>query len=171
MLTDDYNQSFLRAAAVIVYIICVIRIIVEVVQLFFRKYRYLLEWENYLQIVSFVSSMIFVSYGLQSGCQCPDSWQWQIGAFSLCVSWLLLIVFLKEFPLTGIYVEMFIHIIFTFMTLLVFALLLIISFGLTFYMIFFRPVGCATYRSLLVSLYATQNLLYCVSFICKSSGT
>ena len=85
--------------------------------------------------------MIFVSYGLQSGCECPGSWQWQIGAFSLFVSWLNLIMLLKEFPLTGIYVEMFIHIVFTFMKLFLLALLLVISFGLTFYMIFFRPVS------------------------------
>ncbi|XP_065898915.1 transient receptor potential cation channel subfamily A member 1 homolog isoform X2 [Dysidea avara] len=136
---DDYNQSFLRVAAIIIYILSVIRILVEIVQFFVLRIRYLLGLENYLQIFSFVSSMIFVSYGLQSGCQCPESWQWQIGAFSLLISWLSLILFLKEFPLTGIYIEMFIHIIFTFLTLLIFALMLVISFGLTFYMIFFRP--------------------------------
>ena len=141
ILTDDYNQSFLRVAAIIIYILSVIRILVEIVQFFVLRIRYLLGLENYLQIFSFVSSMIFVSYGLQSGCQCPESWQWQIGAFSLLISWLSLILFLKEFSLTGIYIEMFIHIIFTFLTLLIFALMLVISFGLTFYMIFFRPVS------------------------------
>ena len=141
LFTDEYSQPFVLAASIIIILFSFIRLIIEIIQIYYRYHRYFLEVENWLQLCSFVSSILFVPYGLQSGCQCPESWQWQFGAFAMCVSWLLLVLFLKEFPLTGIYVEMFIHIIFTFMKLFLFALLLVISFGLTFYMIFFRPVS------------------------------
>ena len=137
LFTDKYSQPFVLAASIIIILFSFIRLIIEIIQIYYRYHRYFLEVENWLQLCSFVSSILFVPYGLQSGCQCPESWQWQFGAFAMCVSWLLLVLFLKEFPLTGIYVEMFIHIIFTFMKLFLFALLLVISFGLTFYMIFF----------------------------------
>ncbi|XP_065896053.1 transient receptor potential cation channel subfamily A member 1 homolog [Dysidea avara] len=124
MCEDKYSQPFVLAASIIIILFSFIRLIIEIIQIYYRYHRYFLEVENWLQLCSFVSSILFVPYGLQSGCQCPESWQWQFGAFAMCVSWLLLVLFLKEFPLTGIYVEMFIHIIFTFMKLFLFALLL-----------------------------------------------
>ena len=159
LCTDYFNHPFLLIAAIIIIILSFIRIIIEIIEIYFRHSQYFLELENWLQMCSFVSSIIFVSYGLQSGCQCPGSWQWQIGAFSLLVSWLSLIMFLKEFPLTGIYVEMFIHIIFTFMKLFLFAFLLVISFGLTFYMIFFQPVSQYVFSSRIGCSYYLP--LYC----------
>jgi len=157
LFTDYYNHSILLIAAIIIIVLSFIRIITEIIEIYFRRSRYFLELENWLQMCSFVSSIIFVSYGLQSGCQCPESWQWQFGAFSVLVSWLSLIMLLKEFPLTGIYVEMFIHIIFTFMKLFLFAFLLVISFGLTFYMIFFRPVSQHMFHSCSHCLFSCCN--------------
>jgi len=148
--SDDYNRPFLISAAIIIIILSFIRIIMEIVQIYSRiysrKFYYFFEFKNCLVISSLVSSIIFVtSYGFKSGCQCPVSWQWQFGAFSLLISWMSLILVFKQIRLTGIYVEMLIHIVFTFSKLFVFAALLVISFGLTFYMIFFRPVSQVIY--------------------------
>ena len=94
-----------------------------------------------MEICLFTCSIIFVSYGLQSGCQCPKSWQWQFGAFTLLLAWLELLLYLKTEPNTGVYVLMFIDILRTFVKMLLLSTVFVISFGLTFYMIFFRPVS------------------------------
>ena len=87
----------------------------------------------------FMATIIFVSSGLQSGCLCPESWQWQLGALALFIAWFDMILFLKKFPLTGIYVVMFVDIFYSFMRMILLYILFIVSFGLAFYMILFQP--------------------------------
>ena len=58
----------------------------------------------------------------------------------LCfLGWIGLISFLQKWPVTGIYVLMFINIIQSFLKIAFLALLLVIAFALAFYMLFFEP--------------------------------
>jgi len=134
-------QSFLRGAAVMIILFSLFRICSEIIQVCYRQQEYFYEVDNWLEAYLFISSIIFVSYGLQSGCQCPESWNWQFGAFTLLLAWLDLVLFLKKFPPTGVYVLMFLDILHTFLKMIMLSTLFVISFGLTFYMIFFRPVS------------------------------
>ena len=93
-----------------------------------------------MELFLFVTSVIFMSSGLQSGCLCPESWQWQLGALALFIAWLDMILFLKRLPLTGIYVVMFVDIFWSLMKIIFLSILFVVSFGLAFYMLFFRPV-------------------------------
>ena len=111
-----------------------------------------------MEICLFTCSIIFVSYGLQSGCQCPKSWQWQFGAFTLLLAWLELLLYLKTTLPTGVYVLMFIDILWTFAKMFLLSTVFVISFGLTFYMIFFQPVS---YKILCV-----LQVWKCCIFIC-----
>jgi len=119
----------------------VIRICLKAIQFCYRRLGYLRKLDNWVEAFLFVSSIIFVSYGLQSGCQCPKSWQWQYGALTLLCAWLDLVLFLKKFHLTGIYVLMFVDILSTFIKMVLLSALFVISFALTFFMIFYRPVS------------------------------
>ena len=138
--TENYERSFLRGAAIIVIVFSVIRIFIESIQICRKRLRYFLDWENWMELSLFVASVIFVSSGLQSGCLCPESWQWQLGSLALFIAWLDMVLFLKKFPLTGIYVVMFVDIFYTFMRMILLSILFVISFGIAFYMLFFRPV-------------------------------
>ena len=97
-----------------------------------------------MELCLFIATIIFVSSGLQSGCLCPESWQWQLGALALFIAWLDMVLFLKKFPLTGIYVVMFVDIFYTFMRMILLSILFVVAFGLAFYMLFFRPVRVCT---------------------------
>jgi len=134
---ENYNESFLRGAAVIIILFSVIHVSIELT-LFKQK---IFELGIWMELCLFTSSIIFVSYGLQSGCQCPASWQWQFGAFTILLAWLNLVLFLKKYPPTGVFVLMFLNILQIFLRMILFSTLFVISFGLTFYMIFFRPVS------------------------------
>ena len=138
--TEDHERTFLRAAAIIVIIFAAIRSLFEAVQLVGKRLYYFLEWENWMELFLFVASVIFVSSGLQSGCLCPESWQWQLGSLALFIAWLNMVLFLKKFPLTGIYVLMFVDVFQTFMRMILLSILFVVSFGIAFYMLFFRPV-------------------------------
>jgi len=140
-MIENHNQSFLRGAAVIIILFSLFRIFIEIIQVYYRQQEYIYEVDNWLEACLFIFSIVFVSYGLQSGCQCPESWHWQFGAFTLLLAWLDLVLFLKKFPPIGVYVLMFLDILHTFLKMIMLSTLFVISFGLTFYMIFFRPVS------------------------------
>ena len=142
--TESYERSFLRGAAVVVIVFAVIRLFIETLQILRKRLHYFLDWENWMELCLFIATIIFVSSGLQSGCLCPESWQWQLGALALFIAWLDMVLFLKKFPLTGIYVVMFVDIFYTFMRMILLSILFVVSFGLAFYMLFFRPVRVCT---------------------------
>ena len=62
-------------------------------------------------------------------CLCAYSWQWQNGVVSVFLAWMILIAFLQKWPVTGVYILMFLNIIVTFLKVVFLALLLIIAFG------------------------------------------
>ena len=91
-----------------------------------------------MEIVLFVCSIIFV-WVFHVDCLCPLEWQWQIGVVAVFLGWIDLIVFISKFPLTGIYVLMFVKILYTFLGMLILSILLVLAFGLTFYLAFTKP--------------------------------
>lgn len=113
---------------------------VEVGQAYRRKLDYLKQKENYIQVLAFVFSFIFVS-GFGNKCWCAPSWQWQIGALGLFLAWFNLIILLKDMPIVGIPINMLFNIFFTFLGLAFLPLLLVISFALPFYMLLVRDGG------------------------------
>jgi len=141
LLTGNSSQAFLSGAAAIIITFSLIRIAIELFQIYYRHIRYFLEFENWMELYLYSSSIAFVGFGLAANCQCPEPWQWEFGAVTLLIAWLNLVLFLKKFPLTGVYVLMFIHILQTILKMLLLPILFVISFGLTFFMLFFRPVS------------------------------
>ena len=81
--TESYERSFLRGSAIIVIVSTVVRLFIETIQFVCKRLRYFLDWENWMELCLFIATIIFVSSGLQSGCLCPESWQWQLGALAL----------------------------------------------------------------------------------------
>ena len=86
----------------------------------------------------YVCSIVFV-WVFNVECLCPLRWQWQIGVAAVFLGWIDLIVFISKFPLTGIYVLMFVKILQTFLRMLILSILLVVGFGLTFYLAFTEP--------------------------------
>ena len=129
----------LLTMSVFVILFSLIRLLMEVFQAFqLRLVRYFLSWVNWIELLVFSSSILFVMTFL-SDCLCPTIWQWQVGAIAIFLGWVDLIVFIRKLPGTGIYVVMFVDIFYTFWRLFFLSLLLVIAFGLAFYMAFYEP--------------------------------
>ena len=75
----------------------------------------------------------------QTECYCERNWQWQVGVVAVFLAWINLVIFAEKIPLTGLYVVMFLNIFYTFMRMVILAFLLVISFALAFYMLFYDP--------------------------------
>ena len=150
LCSGNGKKAFLTGAAVLIVTFSMIRIAVEAFQIYYRHFRYFLDVENWMELYLYSSAIAFVGFGLADDCQCPHPWQWEFGAVTLLIAWLNLVLFLKKFPLTGVYVLMFIHIMNTILRIILLPILFVISFGLTFYMLFYRPVSkvvnCSQYK-------------------------
>ena len=129
---------FIYFSAIGVVILSLCRLVLEGIQFITQRSSYILDWVNWMEIVIFVCSIIFV-WVFHVDCLCPLTWQWQIGVVAVFLGWVGLIVFISKFPLTGIYVLMFVKILYTFLKMLILSVLLVLAFGLTFYLAFTQP--------------------------------
>ena len=127
---------YLSVIVVIISSLC--RLVLEGIQFVTQFPHYLLDWINWIEIALYVCSINFV-WIFHEDCLCPLTWQWQIGVVAVFLGWIDLIVFISKFPLTGIYVLMFVKILYTFLKILILSILLVLAFGLTFYLAFTEP--------------------------------
>ena len=132
----DARRNFLRVAAGIVLLFSIIRLSFEAIQLIYDHVGYISDWENWIEVTLFISSILFATGAYVQCCVCVENWQWQLGALSIFLAWLDLVLFMKKLPLFGVYVVMYIQIIYTFLRFMFLALLFIVAFGLSFYMLF-----------------------------------
>ena len=130
--------SFIYISAIIVVIASLCRLVLEGIQFITQFFRYLSDWVNWMEIALYVCSIIFV-WVFHVDCFCPLIRQWQIGVVVVFLGWIDLIVFISKFPLTGVYVLIFVKILYTFLKVLILSILLVVAFGLTFYLAFTQP--------------------------------
>ena len=117
-------------------------------QLMYHLKSYIFNLETWIQISLYILSIIFVSV-FRTTCLCPHVWQWQIGVMAIFLAWFSVILRCAAFPGIGIYVIMFRKIFGTFLKVLLLAILLVATFGLTFYMTFSEPQYQVSYIAML----------------------
>ena len=122
------------------YFLSFIGLVVEAVQLWIRGLRYFHYSDNYFQLTLYISTVNFI-YGFDNECWCSTPWQWQIGAFAVFLSWLNFIFILKYMPYTAVPINMFLSICWTFLKLIFLPIVLILAFGIPFYMVFVRTTA------------------------------
>ena len=125
--------------AVFVVLFAIIKLLFEVFQILKLRLKYFLDWVNYIEIILFIGSIIFAFIFTETVCYCPTAFQWQIGALCVFLAWIDLIILMTKFPITGIYVVMFMNIFYIFLKMAFLAVLLILSFAFSFYMLFHDP--------------------------------
>ena len=132
------RQGSIYFTASIVIILALFRLFLEMYQMISQGLRYLLDWVNWMEWFLFVCTVIFASV-FHADCLCVRDWQWQIGIVAVFLGWIELMFFLSKLPLIGIYVVMFLEILKTVLKIIIFSFLLLVAFGLAFYMAFFEP--------------------------------
>ena len=99
---NSHANIALYFAAVMVIITAVSRLILmELVQCVIAHCRYFWKIENYIEVLAYISSIIFVIH-FGTNCWCPTNLQWQLGAIGVFLAWINLILFLKRVPLHAI---------------------------------------------------------------------
>ncbi|CAG0925113.1 unnamed protein product, partial [Notodromas monacha] len=138
-LASDENISkqnqFAHAAKMALFLLAALHLVKEVFQIYqARFWRYftlenLLEWVCYVTALGLVID--FTECSESTGLREP--WQWAVGAVSIFLGWINLLLFIKKFPYFGIYVIMFTDIFTTFSKFFLVFVLFVVAFGLGFY--------------------------------------
>ncbi|CAF1354385.1 unnamed protein product, partial [Didymodactylos carnosus] len=114
-------------------------------------YRYKIHWRCYMEVTALVLSFIYIydtSWQNEVQLRCPI--QWQIGSLGLCLGWITLLAYLRSIPPFGIYVIMLEVIIQKFLWFFPLLIIVICSFGFSFYMLLQNQVVFGTiFKSLI----------------------
>ncbi len=120
--------------------LAILRITMELFQLYSRKViGYFNQWVNWIELAEYISVILFLVSVGRRRCLCPRTWEWELGVVSLALSWVVLIAWLQAMHWIGIYVTIMTRIIASFARVAIFGLLLVVGFGLTFYLLFYQP--------------------------------
>nr|KAG5711034.1 hypothetical protein BaRGS_013768 [Batillaria attramentaria] len=122
----------------------VINMLKELFQFWQAKLAYfgwtnLFEWATNIMAILLVLDFNFCQ--LKTGYR--HHWQWQLGAVSIFLGWVNLLLFVQKLPQLGIYVVMFTDILKTFSKFFSVFFLFIVAFALAFYTILQQQVGLA----------------------------
>ena len=87
-------------------VILLFRIVNYSRQIKLTLWSFLTDFQNWpwIELPMLICSIIFVSV-FRMPCQCPTTWQWQIGVFAMLFAWFDLIIFIRSLQLfdIGIY--------------------------------------------------------------------
>ena len=146
-------------------IFSLINLALEGLQAFNRKFKYLSEWRNYVEIglssltISFVFSVRF------NDCFCPNASQWQLGCVAMFLAWIDLILLMSTIPFVAISINMLISIMKSFVKLALLPVILIFSFGIPLHLLFHQPVS--NYNKYTCTYVINYNKYVC---ICMYTG-
>lgn len=105
----------------------------EVVQIYQQRYQYLFEPINFVSWLLYIAAMIMVSPIFMGGYKCDMLFS--AASLTVFLSWFNLLLYLQRFDQVGIYVVMFLEILQTLIKVLLVFSILIIAFGLAFYIL------------------------------------
>ena len=140
--------------ATFTFLFSAVRAILQIYELYLLIKRYCsrlrdCRWHNWKEFLSrssfgtvrlfmFIFAIAFAAI-LNIPCPCITNGQWQVGVLAVFLGWINMITFIKLVPRLGVYVLMFLNIIYSFFKMLLLGLLLVVAFGLAFYMLFRTP--------------------------------
>lgn len=106
----------------------------EIIQIYQQRLHYLVETVNLISWVLYISALIMITPAFQ-----PDgainTMHYSAASIAVFLSWFRLLLFLQRFDQVGIYVVMFLEILQTLIKVLLVFSILIIAFGLAFYIL------------------------------------
>lgn len=105
----------------------------EIVQIYQQRYQYLIEPVNLVSWLLYIAAIIMVSPIILRGHKCDMLFS--AASLAVFLSWFNLLLYLQRFDQIGIYVVMFLEILQTLIKVLLVFSILIIAFGLSFFIL------------------------------------
>jgi len=162
----ETRTNTLKALRIILYVLSVIGIIIEVVQLVTKRHQYFLNLHSYAEVTVYVIVLFFIQVD-ESDCWCNGELMWQLGAVGCVFAWLNLVYILKRLPFTAIPINMMLNILATFFSVILLPILLIATFAVPFYMLLSRPVSDCVCNNAIYTLSSKCLMAFCCNLFSK----
>ena len=135
---NRYWMIFFYFDAAVLILTSIIYLILELIQLIGRVRSYPKEIENYVQVVLFISVIIFAFPMGQNSCWCLPGWKWQIGALAVFFAWINLLLLIRYVPWlkVGERSTMLFNVYQNFIKSLYLPIIILVTFAIPIYMIF-----------------------------------
>ena len=139
-VSDECTRKcdFARVGGAAIIIMSAALLAIKAFQLFSLHLRYFDDPTSVVEPVLYLGAIMF-SATFNTPCLCVPDWQWQIGVGVVLLSWVTLLLHMRRFPVTGLYIVMFFDIFYIFCKVVMLLAVLLVAFGLSFYMIFNNP--------------------------------
>ena len=134
---------FLYMSAILLLVIMTVLLILNVLKFLGRRLIYLQDLVTYIEAVLAMSTFVFLVLHLKSlnSCFCATANAWQAAVVAVFFGWMGLLIHLTTLPWIGMIINMLLNIFYTFMKLIVIAILLCFAFAIPFYMLLVEPVS------------------------------
>ncbi|XP_042214247.1 transient receptor potential cation channel subfamily A member 1 homolog isoform X3 [Homarus americanus] len=134
---DLTDSVFVVAGKWVIIVMAVINIMREMFQFYQGCCNSLMARLNYIGLENLMEWCCYITAVVLvwdfNDCSIRQNWQWQVGAASIFLGWMNLLLFIRKFPFLGIFVVMFTDIFATFLKFFTVFLLFIVAFALAFY--------------------------------------
>ena len=74
-----------------------ILVALEIFQFYTLGLVYLRDWTNYLEVILYITSILFVTSAVQR-CVCAAYWQWEVGVVAVFLAWIDFLIFIRILP-------------------------------------------------------------------------
>ncbi|EEB19608.1 conserved hypothetical protein [Pediculus humanus corporis] len=128
--SSNYTIIYTTAVAIAVYVS--VQLFRETIQMYQQKWNYCMDPSNFISLGLYISSITMIVPIFMD--KCTDL-QFSSAAITVFLSWFNLLLYLQRFDQVGIYIVMFLEILQTLIKVLLVFSILIIAFGLAFYIL------------------------------------
>ncbi|XP_071487930.1 LOW QUALITY PROTEIN: transient receptor potential cation channel subfamily A member 1-like [Diadema antillarum] len=114
---------------------CSFNILKELVQVVQQQWKYFIDMTNYLEWTLYICTLLYVGPFLKDDGTPSSHFQWECGAVAIFLAWFNFLLYQQRLGTTGIYVVMFLHILKTLIRVVFVFLILVIAFGMSFFIL------------------------------------
>ncbi|XP_037083097.1 transient receptor potential cation channel subfamily A member 1 homolog isoform X2 [Pollicipes pollicipes] len=139
------QNAFADVGRWVITVLACVQLAKELFQVFQARWHYF-GWNNMLEWTCYVCALLLV----WDFDQCSRAtgirlvWQWKVGAVAVFLAWMNLLLFIRKFPVFGIYVVMFTDVLSTFTKFFLVFFLFITAFAITFFVLLQNQVAFST---------------------------
>ncbi|XP_065826130.1 transient receptor potential cation channel subfamily A member 1-like isoform X2 [Oscarella lobularis] len=108
-------------------------VVKEIIQIFQMKVKYFRDFNNYLELTLYITTLLFVIPMENT----RELYQLEMGAVAVFLAWMNFLLYLQRFEALGIYIVMFVEVVKTLLVVLGVFFVIIVAFGLCFYVLLF----------------------------------
>lgn len=137
-----WKTNFSTGTPVLIVIFICIHMVKELYQITVQKWRYFTHFTNYIEWCCYISALFYVSSYLEGQNIFKRSMAlWPLATTVILLSYTSLILFLRRFTYSGIYISMFIEVTKTLFKVLIIFTPIIFAFSLAFFLLLKEQVG------------------------------